>query len=122
MPSTAGRSSQLRRLRLGMLVAVPVALLAVPFGGWTAARAALVFGVVATALQLLAARLARRAGVPATPDHLVVYGIGMALRVAGVGLIWLAVTIDRAAFPPGAAALGYLGTLLPLLWLETRLT
>lgn len=83
--------------------------------------AALAFGVVATAIQLFAARVVRRLGVPATPDRLRIYAIGMALRVGGVALIGTAVTIDRAMFPPGPSALGYLGTLLPLMWLETRL-
>lgn len=83
--------------------------------------AALAFGLVATAIQLFAARVVRRLGVPATPDRLRIYAIGMALRVGGVALIGAAVTIDRATFPPGPSALGYLGTLLPLMWLETRL-
>jgi hypothetical protein len=89
--------------------------------GPAAVAAALVFGLVATTLQMVAARIATRLGKPATPDELGVYAIGMALRVGGVALIGAAVTIDRATFPPGAAALGYLGTLLPLMWLETRL-
>ncbi len=89
--------------------------------GRTALVAAVVFGTLATVVQLVAARLATRLGVPATPDNLGVYASGMLLRIVGVAVIALAVTIDRAAFPPGAAALGYLGTLLPLMWLETRL-
>lgn len=83
--------------------------------------AAVAFGLLATGIQLFAARIVRRLGVPATPDRLKVYAIGMALRIGGVALIGVAVTIDRATFPPGPSALGYLGTLLPLLWLETRL-
>ncbi len=83
--------------------------------------AALVFGVLATGIQLFAARIARRLGVPATPDRLRVYAIGLVLRVGGVAVMGMAMTIDRVTFPPGPVALGYLGTLLPLLWLETRL-
>lgn len=83
--------------------------------------AALAFGMVAMVIQLFAARVVRRLGAPATPDRLRIYAIGMALRVGGVALIGAAVTIDRATFPPGPSALGYLGTLLPLMWLETRL-
>lgn len=119
-PTASG--NQRRRLALGLAVAVVVALLAWLIRDGVAARAAGLFGVLATGIQLLAARLARRLGTPATPDHMTTYVVGMALRVAGVAVIWVAVTTDRAAFPPGAAALGYLGTLLPLLWLETRLT
>lgn len=89
--------------------------------GSAAVTAALVFGLVATTIQLVASRIATRLGKPATPDELKVYVIGMTLRVLGVAALGLAVTMDRATFPPGAAALGYLGTLLPLMWLETRL-
>ena len=83
--------------------------------------AALVFGGLATVIQLFAARTVRRLGVPATPDRLRIYAIGMLLRIGGVAVMAVAMTIDRVTFPPGAVALGYLGTLLPLLWLETRL-
>jgi hypothetical protein len=83
--------------------------------------AALVFGGVATTIQMVAARVVTRLGTPATPDHLRVYAVGMLLRIGGVALLGAAVMIDRATFPPGPAAMGYLGTLLPLMWLETRL-
>ncbi len=83
--------------------------------------AAMVFALLATTIQMVAARIAKRLGQPATPDRLRVYAIGMGLRIAGVVAIGVAVTFDRAAFPPGPAAMGYLGALLPLMWLETRL-
>ncbi len=89
--------------------------------GQAAVTAAVVFGGLATVIQLFAARLVRRLGVRATPDRLRVYAIGMVLRIGGVAVMGVAMTIDRVTFPPGPAALGYLGTLLPLLWLETRL-
>ena len=112
---------QLRRLRLGVVMTAAVAAVAVLPWGTVGMLAAAAFGGVATVIQLLAARWARMTGRRATPDQLVVYLIGMLLRIAGVALIGVAVTIDRATFPPGPAALGYLGTLLPLMWLETRL-
>lgn len=114
-------TSQLRRLRLGLTMTAGVAAVAALFWGATGAMAAAAFGGVATAIQLLAARWAGLTGRRATPDQLAVYLIGMVLRIAGVALIGVAVTIDRATFPPGPAAVGYLGTLLPLMWLETRL-
>jgi hypothetical protein len=89
--------------------------------GLRAVTAALVFGGVATTIQMVAARVVTRLGTPATPDHLRVYAVGMLLRIGGVALLGAAVMIDRATFPPGPAAMGYLGTLLPLMWLETRL-
>jgi hypothetical protein len=85
------------------------------------ARSALLFGVVATAIQLLADQLARRLGVAATVDRLLVYSIGVVLRIGGVALIGVAAILRGEAFSPPGAALGYLGVLLPLLNLETRL-
>lgn len=114
-------SPQLRRLALGLAMTVAVAALALGIWGPGGVTAALVFGMVATTIQMVAARAATRLGVPATPDHLRVYAVGMLLRISGVALLGAAVMIDRATFPPGPAALGYLGTLLPLMWLETRL-
>jgi hypothetical protein len=84
--------------------------------GLAAGRTALLFGLLATGIQLAVPRAA--AGLTPTAE----YGVGMALRVAGVAVLGIAMVIDRVVFPPGAAAVGYLGTLLPLLWLETRLT
>ena len=114
-------SKQLRRLQLGVAATAAITTLVWLLWSRTVVTAALVFGLAATTIQMVAARIASRLGKPATPDQLRVYVIGMALRVLGVAALGLAVTLDRATFPPGAAALGYLGTLLPLMWLETRL-
>lgn len=114
-------SNQTRRLRAGVVATVLVGLLARLLWGPDAVLAAMAFGALATAIQLVAARIATRLGAPATPDNLRVYVLGMVLRIAGVAAIAVAVSLDRASFPPGAAALGYLGSLLPLMWLETRL-
>ncbi|MEO7354772.1 MAG: hypothetical protein ABIZ70_10555 [Gemmatimonadales bacterium] len=89
--------------------------------GMPGAKAALFFGGLATLIQLLADRLARRLGVPATVDRLKVYAIGMALRFGGVALIGVAMMLGGEGFSLLGAALGYLGVILPLLYLETRL-
>ena len=89
--------------------------------GTTGAQSALLFGAVATGIQLLADRLARRLGVVATVDRLMVYSIGVVLRIGGVALIGVAAVTWGEAFSPPGAAMGYLGVLLPLLYLETRL-
>ncbi len=114
-------TAQLQRLRLGAVMTVAVGTLAALIWGMVGLVAAAVFGGVATGIQLLAARWSRLTGRRATPDQLAIYLIGMVLRIVGVVLIGVAVTTDRATFPPGPAAMGYLGTLLPLMWLETRL-
>lgn len=96
----------------------------VAFGIWgsVAAMAALMFGLIATLLQLLAARQMARTGRPAELDHLKVYLIGVVLRFGGVLILGLLATFSPRLFPPLPSALGYLGTVLPLLYLETRLT
>jgi len=111
-----------RRLAVGLGASLVWASLAAGIWGRQGAFAALTFGLVATGLQLLAARLIRRTGHEASVDRLAVYGIGMLLRITGVVILGVAVTQDRNLFPPLPAALGYLGTVLPLLYLETRPT
>jgi succinate dehydrogenase hydrophobic anchor subunit len=80
-----------------------------------------VFGAVAVVLQLLAARAMRRSGRSATLDHLTVYVGGVFLRLLGVIALGIAIATDRTTFHPWASSIGYLGTVLPLLYLETRL-
>lgn len=84
-------------------------------------RAALLFGALATAIQLLADRLARRLGVPATLDRLTVYAVGVLLRFGGVAVIGVLAFRGGETFSLPGAAVGYLGAMLPLLYLETRL-
>jgi len=112
---------QLWRLGVGLTAMAAMTGLAWAIWGPAGVTAAMVFGLVATTIQMVAARIAERLGEPATPDRLRVYAIGMVLRIGGVAVLGAAVTMNRATFPPGPAALGYLGTLLPLMWLETRL-
>ncbi len=94
-----------------------VAWLASGSAGATGAATA---GLVAIALSLLAVRLVRRTGREPTVDQLMVYGIGVVLRFVGVGLIGLLVVRNPTTFPPLPTALGYLGVVLPLLYMETR--
>ena len=88
--------------------------------GRAGAVAAASFALVATALQLLAARLVRRVGGEASIDRPALDGIGVLLRIMGVVIFAVAVTIDPMRFPPLPAAMGYLGAVLPLLYMETR--
>ncbi len=117
----ATASDQGRRLRLGAACTAAITGLAWLVWGRAGVTAAFASGALATGIQIFAARTVGRLGVPAPRDVMKVYALGMAFRIAGVALIGAAMMIDRATFPPGPTALGYLGTLLPLLWLETRL-
>ena len=112
---------------VGQAAALGLALCAlVGFGvgvwlGPAARLAAVVFGLVATGLQTWAVALAERP--LALGDYrglLGRWGAGAGLRLLGVIMIPVAVTIDRTLFPPLPAALGYVAVLVPLLFFEIR--
>jgi hypothetical protein len=44
----------------------------------------------------------------------------MGIRFLGAGVVLIVAITNRALLPPLPAVLGYLGVLLPLLFLETR--
>lgn len=76
--------------------------------------------VVALAMQGTAELVMRRLGRVPTIDRLGLYAVGVVLRFLGVLLVALLVVLDRERFPPMPTALGYLGVILPLLYMETR--
>ncbi|GBD32299.1 MAG: hypothetical protein KatS3mg081_1962 [Gemmatimonadales bacterium] len=85
-----------------------------------AALAALLFGLLAVVLQTVAIVLLRPA-IEAPLKRLAVrWLMGTALRLGGAALWAAAAVLDRVAFPPLPTAVGYLGVLVPLLFLETR--
>lgn len=112
---------QFRRAVVGGIAALAVTGISWWLWGEVAARAAAVFAATAVALQLVAGVVTARGRAGGGRDPMRDHAIGMALRMVGVPLIAVAAIIDRATFPPEACAAGYLGTVLPLLWLETRL-
>jgi hypothetical protein len=102
------------------LTGVVAALLVLAFGRG-ALLPALAFGALATLIQAVADRLlARRLGAPAA-DFGRGYVAGTALRLGGIVAMTLAVVAAPALFPPLPTALGFLGVLVPLLFMEMRL-
>jgi hypothetical protein len=91
--------------------------------GWgrEALLPALVFGLVATGIQVASVALVRPVFAGETTRLLKRWGLGMLLRVLGVALVAVVVTLDQTHFPPFPTALGFLGVLVPLLFLEVRL-
>jgi len=83
--------------------------------------ASLVFGLMATAIQLAASWKLKPVLARPFPEQLRGWALGVGLRLAGVILIAVAVTVDRHVFPPLAAAVAYLGVLIPLLFGEIYL-
>jgi hypothetical protein len=78
------------------------------------------FGLLATAIQVGAVALLRSAWDAPFRLWMKRWAVGIALRFAGVVAFAVAVAADRALFPPLPAALGYLGVIVPLLFLEPR--
>lgn len=88
--------------------------------GEAGATAALGFGLLATAIQLAALRLMRGQQAARFDAFLLRWGAGMGLRLVGVVVFMVVVSLWRDVVPPLPAAIGFLGVLLPLLVLELR--
>jgi hypothetical protein len=95
---------------VGLIVAVAVA------GGWPAG----IGGGVALVAQLWAVALLRPAMRAPNPQFMARWLGGMGIRALALGALLVWSVTHRAALPPLATALGFLGVLLPLLFLETR--
>lgn len=81
-----------------------------------------VMGGVATLIEVLAVRALRRGlGARSTTEFFKGVGVGMLLRLAGVAVFAGLAFWDRELFPALPAALGFVGVLIPLLFLEVRL-
>ena len=107
--------------RLGLALTIVVAALFGLTAGRKAGIAALVFGLVATSVQMVAAGLA---GPKIWSEDyrglLKNWALGTGIRLVGVVLVGLASLVAREHFPPMPTALGYLLVLIPLLFFEIR--
>jgi hypothetical protein len=95
---------------LGLVVTVGV------LGG----RGAVVGGAVAVAAQVWAVALLQPVMGAPNPAFMARWLGGMVIRVVALGLVITIAATNRATLPLLPAALGFLGVLLPLLFLETR--
>lgn len=108
-------------LAAGILLTAVVAALLVRWLGAGALLPTVVMGGVATAIELVAVRALRRAPLSrGTAEFFKAVGVGMALRLLGVVVFAGLVLWDRGRFLPLATGLGYVGVLIPLLFLEVR--
>jgi len=110
-----------RILGLGLALLAVMSLVAGRVWGTQAAIAAAAFGALAIAIQAGAFALMKPARHDKVEKFLKAWGAGMGLRLVGVVAIAVAAGLDPGHFPPLAAALGFLGVLLPLLFYEVRL-
>lgn len=96
------------------------AILFLAFGP-AAITPAVVFGSIATLIQLAATSLLRRADGAPLPVFMRSWAAGAGLRFIGVLLIAVAVLARRDLFPPLPTAFAFLGVMIPLLFMEIRL-
>ena len=104
-------------------IAITAALCAICLVAWGpgAVPACAMFGLVATAIQVAAGMVMRTGGVPAAFSVFAIrWGVGMGFRVAGIVLVVVALVLDREIFAPLPTTVGFLGVLIPLLFLEAR--
>lgn len=105
----------------GALLTLVVAGVLVAAFGRPALVPGLVFGGLATLIQVVADRLVARRLQGPVGEFGRGYVAGMGLRLAGVVLMAVAIVAAPALFPPLPTAFGFLGVLVPLLFMEMRL-
>lgn len=111
----------MKGLALGIGLTVLVTGLLVLGWGQDAMLPGVVFGMIATVIQTVSVALVRPVYSGETARLLKRWGLGMLLRVFGVALVAVAITIDRTLFAPLPTAIAFLGVLVPLLFMEVRL-
>jgi hypothetical protein len=102
----------------GALLGVGLALIAVV--GWAGGMGAVIGGSVALAAQLAAVALLKPAMDAPQPIFLARWFGGMGIRALSLGVLLAVAATHRTALPLLATTLGFLGVLLPLLFLEIR--
>ena len=101
-----------------LLVALGLGLTVVATG--LGGRAAGIGGLVALAAQLAAVALLRPAMRAPQPTFMARWLGGMGARALALGAVLTFAATHRTVLDPLRASLGFLGVLLPLLFLETR--
>jgi hypothetical protein len=83
-------------------------------------RAAGIGGLAALAAQLAAVALLRPGMGAPQREFMARWLGGMGVRVLALGVLLTFAATERETLPPAPSSLGFLGVLLPLLFLETR--
>ncbi len=105
---------------LGVGLTAALTIVAVLAWGGAASIGVMSFGLVGTAVQAAASAMVRPAVGKAFPELMKRWGLGIALRLAGVVVLGAAIWLDGELFRPLPSALGYIGVLFPLMIVETR--
>lgn len=101
-----------------ILAALGAGLVAAAFA--VGGKPAAIGGGVAVVAQLWAVSLLRPKMRAPNPEFMARWLGGMAIRLLAAGALVTWAATHRASLPVLPAALGYIGVLLPLLFLETR--
>jgi len=109
-----------KAVRLGLVLTALASAVLVSVFGRGVLVPVLLFGALATAIQVAASALLRRAAGQPFERLLKAWGLGMGLRMLGVTLFLLAVVADRVHFPPLPTALAFVGVLIPLMFSDLR--
>jgi len=109
------------RLKGGLYLSLAAAVVGTFLAGWRGTLSAGAFGLLATAIQLLAAKsLTAQATTGTRGEFVKSWAGGAGLRMLGVIAVGVVIWLDSARFPALPAAMGYLGVLVPLLFYEAR--
>ena len=105
---------------LGLLLTTVVTGVVWRAWGDSALLPAATFGLLATVIQMVAVRALASRYHGTLTEFYRGFGTGLMLRLGGVLLLVIAILIDREHFAPLPTAFGYLGVVIPLLFLEAR--
>ena len=105
----------------GLLLTAIVSGILYQAWGREAMIAGVIFGLIATTIQAVSVAMVRPAFRAASSIFLGRWAAGMFLRILGVALVGLCAYLNPGFSPPLPTAIGFLGVLVPLLFLEVRL-
>lgn len=105
---------------LGLTLTAAVTGAAALIWGRSALLPAGAFGLLATGIQVMAVRVVQPALDAPLRTLAQRWAVGMGLRLLGVVILAVVMALAPREMEPLPAAVGYLGVLVPLLFLETR--
>jgi hypothetical protein len=106
---------------IGTVFVTIVGIISTLAWGREALTGAVSFGVFALGIQVVAVSQLKKGWGGKFPEVLEKFGIGMGMRLAGV-VVWAGVVSRWSEiFLPLPSAMGFLGVLIPLLYMELKL-
>ncbi len=111
----------MKTVAIGAFLTVIVSGISVLVWGPEGLVGALSFGVLAVVIQVVAVSELKKACRGKFPEVLQKFGIGMGQRLTGVVVLGVVVSRWSEIFSPLPSATGFLGVLIPLLYMELKL-